>query len=63
MEGRKGSYCGLFRNEDQNEQKKSLRSKLLRMERGRSDEFNVISKDHGISRSFRYIQYGLRTHE
>ena len=43
--------------------KKSLRSKLLRVGRGRSDEFNAISKDHGISRSLRYIQHGLRTHK
>lgn len=43
--------------------KKSLRSKLLRVGRGRSDEFNAISKDYGISRRFRYIQHGLRTHK
>ena len=62
-EGRKGSYCSLFRNEYQKKKKKSLRSKLLRVGRGRSDEFNAISKDHGISRSLRYIQHGLRTHK
>ena len=43
--------------------KKSIRSKLLRVGRGRSDEFNAISKDYGISRSFRFIQHGLRTHK
>lgn len=69
MEGRKEGrevtvvYSVVYSEMNIKKKKKSLRSKLLRVGRGRSDEFNAISKDYGISRSFRFIQHGLRTHK
>lgn len=29
----------------------------------RGDEFNLIIKEHGVSISFKYMEYGLRTQE